>query len=420
MLADSRANVNLALSTELVKRYAVALHDAGSSAHRLEESVGRVVHALGMESDVLSTPAGVLICLDAGRTTLFLRRPPSRFNLARQTALYQFAEEVSADPVDAAPRLNAILKEAAPYSPRVRIIAYTVAGGVFSIFLGGGWREAVLGLATGLGSGLILHGSQYSHRMERMPEIYAAALATAVAGLLSLLLPCSDLISVLGGLLLLLPGMPFTVAIAEMANRAQLAGTIRLGTSAWSLVVMVFGAALGSALPRLFGNLSADVPPTPLPTWVSVACLPLAGLVLAVHIQARKAEIAWIVAACAVAFSTSRILHTFIAEDWLCIFVAALSVGLFGNLASRVRALPSAALTVAALYLLVPGSVGYRGVLAMASGDTLKGLELGLSMAMRGIALVAGLVFASLMAPPRAPSTRREGVTRSLWHSERL
>jgi len=240
-----------------------------------------------------------------------------------------------------------------------------------------------------------------------------------VAGMLGLFFPSCVVIAVMAGLLLILPGMAFTIGVAEMANRNFLTGSVRLATTAWILVAMTFGAALGSAVPELFGQVP-EIQPTTLGLTAMVLCLPLVGTALSVHIQAPVREIPWVIASCAVALGSSRASRLIVEQEWLWSFIAAFAVGIFGNFCTRYRRLPSAALTLAALYLLVPGSVGYRGLLAMVSGDTQKGLDMGLTMALRGAALVAGLVFASLVLPPSAPSSRRQGAARQLWHSERL
>lgn len=414
--------VREALASEIVVRFAEALHGAGCSAHRLEESVGRVALAFGMEADVLALPTGVLLSLQAGQVTRLLRRPPGRYHVERQIELFRFAEEVNREgiePKDALGRFEEIVNAPNPWSRKVRILSNGLAGALFALYLEGGWNEALLGAAVGLTCGLMLTAAEFHHRLERMPELLAAVAAAAVAGVLGLWLPCCQVIAILGGMLLMLPGMAFTVAVAEMANRNLLAGSIRLASSAWTLVAMVFGAALGGALPDLFGTV-LERPPETLGLAAKVACLPLVALVLTVHLQARKREWAWILAACSLALLASHFCRAYLAVEWLGSFLAALSVGVLANFCSRWRGTPSAALTLAALYLLVPGTIGYRGVIALASGDMLHGLEMGLSMALRGIGLVAGLVFSSLLLPPLAPSSRRQGTHRALWHSERL
>lgn len=415
-------NVKRALGSELVAKYAEALHTAGCSAHRLEESVARVAHAFGLEADVLALPTGVLLSLQGGEITRLIRRPPGRYQLARQNDLFRFAEMVNQEPlepVDGLHKLEEILETPPPYSRWIRILGNCLAGAIFSIYLEGGWREAILGALVGLSCGLVLAGAEFNHRLERMPELLAAVAAAAVAGTLSLWLPCCVVISLMGGLLLILPGMAFTIGVAEMANRNLLTGSVRLASSAWTLVAMTFGAALGSAVPEMLGNVQ-ELSPQTLGLAAKVLCLPLVGVVLTIHIQARSQELPWITAACSLALLVTQTTQAYVSVEWLGSFLGAFAVGVFGNLCSRWRGSPSAALTLAALYLLVPGSIGYRGVMALASGDTLHGLEMGLSMALRGIGLVAGLVFSSLLVPPVAPNTRRQGTQRALWHSERL
>ena len=53
------------------------------------------------------------------------------------------------------------------------------------------------------------------------------------------------------------------------------------------------------------------------------------------------------------------------------------------------------------LLILVPGSIGYRSLTALLNGETIRGVELGFSMVIVGVALVGGLLMANLLVSPK-------------------
>ena len=53
------------------------------------------------------------------------------------------------------------------------------------------------------------------------------------------------------------------------------------------------------------------------------------------------------------------------------------------------------------LLILVPGSIGYRSLTALLNSETIRGVELGFSMVIVGVALVGGLLMANLLVSPK-------------------
>lgn len=51
--------------------------------------------------------------------------------------------------------------------------------------------------------------------------------------------------------------------------------------------------------------------------------------------------------------------------------------------------------------LLVPGSIGFRGVSSFLADDTLAGVQSAFTMTLVAIALVTGLLMANVLMPPR-------------------
>jgi uncharacterized membrane protein YjjB (DUF3815 family) len=82
-------------------------------------------------------------------------------------------------------------------------------------------------------------------------------------------------------------------------------------------------------------------------------------------------------------------------------FIGGLAVGLFANFYARFRKHPAALISMPGLILLVPGSIGFRGIASLVHKDTLAGISATFDMFMIAIALVSGLLLANIFLPPK-------------------
>jgi len=90
------------------------------------------------------------------------------------------------------------------------------------------------------------------------------------------------------------------------------------------------------------------------------------------------------------------------------VFAGALVAGLASNLVARWRDVPAATTLVPAVLLIVPGSIGFRGLVFMLERHVLIGVESAFRMMLMLSALVAGLLIANVILPERGPRTLAE------------
>ncbi len=411
------------LAIELVVRFGEALLQAGCSAHRLEEMLLQAAYSLDLdEASALAMPTGAVISFGADGAQV-IRVPMQRHNLSRFTSLTQFffdlTHDEDPDPVAYMAKLETITSAPPLYTNAQRVAAYTVAGTIFSLLLGGAWPEAAVGCMVGLTCGLNVIMAERNHRLARMSELVTGLTCGAVAQIGSWFIPCDSFLAMIAGILFALPGVAFVLGLAELANRSVLAGTARITFALVALVQVLFGAAMSDRLISLVLD-TPDLDSTPLPLWVLVVTMPLAGVAISVFMRSRIVDVPWVIACSTIAFVLTRLTNLRSGEDWLASFVGAIAVGIFSNIYARRTRGPGVAMLVTGIYLLGPASLGLRGLSAIFTGDVMHGVVLGFQMAMRGMALVVGLLSASLLIPPPPPATRKEGTARHLWHSDRL
>jgi uncharacterized membrane protein YjjP (DUF1212 family) len=387
-----------------------ALHSAGHSAQRLEDTLGAVAERLGLvNSQFFSTPTSIMASFGPiGRQrTHMLRVAPGDVNLGTLAALEQVSLDVAQgrmSPGDGTAAITRITSAPAPYGPAITTLAYGIVSGATTQFLGGGGREIAVAAMLGLGLGLLAFLVRGRRRLGRVFEPVAAFLLSAAAlGLVHLTGPLSVLIATLGGLIVLLPGLTLTVAMSELATRNLASGTARISGAFMTFLAIAFGVALGNRIGgAAFGVLPA-VASAPLPEWTAYLAVVAAGLGFVVVLQAEPRDAAWIVAIGALGIIGGRVGAAKLGVE-LGTFAGALAVGLASSAYERLTNRPAAVVSVPGILLLVPGSVGFRGLTSLLERQAVAGIETIFSMILTAVALVAGLLVAAVVAPERRVS----------------
>ena len=83
------------------------------------------------------------------------------------------------------------------------------------------------------------------------------------------------------------------------------------------------------------------------------------------------------------------------------VFLASLTMAALSNLYGRVRGRPGALVRLPGIMLLVPGSVGFRALGFVMERDYTSGVDTLVAVMSALLALTAGLLFGSLLVPPR-------------------
>ncbi|MCX5747092.1 MAG: threonine/serine exporter family protein, partial [Proteobacteria bacterium] len=83
------------------------------------------------------------------------------------------------------------------------------------------------------------------------------------------------------------------------------------------------------------------------------------------------------------------------------VMVGAFAIGALGNVYARLLARPAQVVLVPALLLLVPGSMGFRGMASLLDRNTLNGVESVFAMFVATIAIVGGLLVSQAVVSPR-------------------
>jgi uncharacterized membrane protein YjjB (DUF3815 family) len=293
-----------------------------------------------------------------------------------------------------------------PYGPILTTLAYGVVSGAATEFLGGGGREVAIAAVLGLGVGIFALLASGRPRVGRVFEPVAAFLVSAGAlGLAKTGGPVSVLIATLGGLIVLLPGLTLTVAMSELATRNLASGTARISGAFLTFLAIAFGVALGNRVGGAAFGAAPAATSAQLPEWLALVAVVAAGLGFVVVLRADRRDAAWIVAIGSLGVLGGRAGAATLGVE-LGTFAGALSVGLASSAYAWLSHRPAAVVSVPGILLLVPGSVGFRGLTSLMERQAVTGIETIFSMILTAMALVAGLLIAAVIAPEkRMPPT---------------
>lgn len=381
-----------------------ALHRYGTPAHRLEEALGVVCKKLGLAAEVFSTPTTLIMSFGAPAElrTRMMRVETGELDLAKLAQVDDLADAVVVKELTAAEgrrRLDAIVGAPPTYGRFASTLTHLVTAGAVAVFFGGGLREVVAAAIIGLGLGLLAQVTRRSTAQARVYELVGAAFAAFAAGVAARVSPMSASLVTIASLIVLLPGMSMTVAMTELATRNLISGTARLMSAVIVLLELAVGVAVGERLATI-AVPTAAVAPVPLPTWAHWVTLIAASVGMSVVVQAERRAIGWILAAAVTGFVGSRYGTAWLGPE-LGVLVGAFALGVLANVSARLLDRPAQVVLVPAMMLLVPGSMGFRGMAALLARDTLSGVETVFAMFVVAIAIVGGLLIANATVSPR-------------------
>lgn len=387
------------------------LHQYGASAHRLEGAVSAVSAGLRLHSDLFCGPTSCFLTIrDAedsddsfGITTRVLRLHPGDIHLARLTLADSIADRVMTGNLDVSEGirlLRNIDKDLPTGAAWKSIVAYSMTGGGVASMVGGHIGDILAATFVGLLIGII---TQFPGRLQAQGAVDAvcALVAALCAVPLGAVIPeLNPQLVVMAGLIVLMPGLSLTTAMAELATQHLVSGSARLAGSFITLLKLTFGVVLGTRLGQLIPLEAASGHFIEAPDWLIVFTLPLAAWGFAYLFRPKRSDLPAAMLAAISSYLFSVWASGAFGADFG-IFLAGFAVAFSGNLYARLLKKPASIWRLPGLILLVPGSVGFRGVNMVFEKDLLMGLDTGFGLVVILISLVAGLLFGNVAMPPR-------------------
>lgn len=397
--------------TELARR----LHLAGVSAARLEGAVKSTAAAIGVNCEIWATPTGLLLSLgnaatpSAPQATRVLRLDPYGPDFTDLVTLDEIADQVIAGQLGVQEATAMLLAMGRPPSMRERawtVLAFGLASAAVAGLLRTSWRDIAVAGVIGLVIGAIEVASRTRPHLAAASEAVAAMVATVlVAAFAHFVAPLSTQTVVIAALIVLMPGLSLTTAVAELASQQLVTGTTRFAGAMVALLKLIFGSIAGAQVVAGLGWTARAAPPASLPASVEVVATIAAAFAFAILFHTQRRDVVLVMASAILGYVLTRVGGLWFATEGPSfaggVFFSSLVMAALANVYGLVARRPGSLVRLPGIMLMVPGSVGFRGLASFMERDYTLGVDTGVAVLGALVALMAGLLFGSVLVPPR-------------------
>lgn len=249
-------NELLAVASEL----GYGLLESGAEIYRVEEAIGRLLHAYGIaQADPFVIPNCIIVSFATpeGEALTQVRRMPSHgTDVDLLERYYDLGRRLCREvpPLnEAKAALEEIRRTRRSYPLSVLLSAYFVGTAAFALFFGGTLRDALCGGVCGLAVGFALYAMTTLHANLFFKSMLGSALAAFLALALTFLgLGEHSQIITIGAFMALVPGIIFTNAIRDVMAGDMVAGLSKIADALLTGVAVALGAGCALTLARLF------------------------------------------------------------------------------------------------------------------------------------------------------------------------
>ncbi|MEM9100944.1 MAG: threonine/serine exporter family protein [Pseudomonadota bacterium] len=405
---DKRSLDNVLFSPErsepigFILRLAKALHTYGVPAYELEKIISLVASRLGFGIQCMSLPTSISLTFmheDNEYQTFVTRVAPGEINLEKLRRVTQTAQSVidkEISPKDGAKQLKQVEQLAENFGGLVLMLAVACFSAALARILGGGVTEIWVSALAGLSLGALINLTKYFLFLGSvLPTIAAFSVSVISFGLANFLGGFATSITIVAGLIVLLPGLTLTIAMAELATQNLVSGTARLTGSGIVFLQLGLGLLLGNTFREMIGWEMMSFEVNPLPEVSQWIALIIASGALIVPFNARLKDAGWMIIAGVVAFGTSTFMNFYTAPSSAA-FVGAIAVGITARWVNKQFSIPGAFILLPGILLLVPGSIGFRSIQSLVDHQVVDAFETAFEMAIIGLSLVSGLLISSM------------------------
>ena len=396
------------LQTKLkfISQIAVSLHKCGAASYHIEDAVTGIAGHLCRSGEIFATPTQINCSVEDHDGTVesrLIRVYPSGAHLGKLSDFDALADSVldGTTPVeDGLIKIKQITDAKDPWWIKTMPIAFSLSSGMFCTLFGGRLAEALFSALLGLGV-FGLFTIEEKLRLGPLIEFLGAFLVTVFAHLLVYAVP--DLMAdkvVLGSLIVLVPGLSITVALAEISIKHLMSGTARLMGAFMELLKLSLGVFLGTAFfNRFFApETVAALPEAPLlPVWF---VLVVASVCFSILFKVKPRDMPYVTLVTFAGFYGTQ-LGTKALGNELGVFVGGALLSASSNLFARILKRPALTTLLPGLLPMVPGSIGFKSVSFLFAMEVIDSMTSAFSMLVVAMALVAGLSFGHILVHPR-------------------
>ncbi|KAI8325864.1 DUF1212-domain-containing protein [Martensiomyces pterosporus] len=385
----------------------------GAPLHHLEDNLSRMARHLCVTATFTTMPGLVLISIEDTSTFTSetkIIRCPNGYDMHRLELTDRVFRKVSKDEMsveDGALELDRIMSAEPLFPWYLQLLDWGLSSwSVCLLAFSGSWWDslAALVLGTVVGCLNLLAGrlKGYTNLFEVSVSILAGFTVTVFDRWL-----CFGSVT-LAATVVLLPGLVLTTGVIELASRNMHAGTIRVFYALMLAFIIAFGIDLGNNIfveifsrPERTPNMNMGIC-SPVSQWWWWLAFPVSicSICLLINVHPRHWHACVIVGG--VMFAVFWLLAMHLKLRIIGPVVSAFVLGLAANIWSKLFNYNAYAVMLPGMMILVPGSVGVRGIMSMFN-DTGSGAstQLAVQMVQTSLSIMVGLFASSFVVYPR-------------------
>jgi uncharacterized membrane protein YjjP (DUF1212 family) len=390
---------------KFVSTFGKVLHSVGSPAHTIESTMQEMCDLLGIKGSFASMPTLITYSFSYRDeiVTKIDRVEPMGVNLSKLSEADLIARAVIGGTLTfekGVEQLNFMLSKPGVYGTFIRTLCFPLSSAGFMVLFGGTWMDFLVATFIGLITGLLAHFrpvGQIGQIFETIVAVVASFLAYSFAKFFPGLNVATILLS---GLIIFLPGLVVTIAIAEIATQNLTSGVSRLVGGLMVLLQLAYGVFIGNKLAGHVDFFQIGFQLPNISPYFVFLFLPLTSLLSTIIFKAEKEDWKWVTLAGIWGFLSSKYASEFFGPE-LGMFIGGMSVGAASNIFARIMNRPSSIFQFPGIILLVPGSVGYRSLNFLFEGNIVGGLNTAFTMIILAMSLVVGVFVGNILVRPR-------------------
>ncbi|KAF9929995.1 hypothetical protein FBU30_001014 [Linnemannia zychae] len=377
----------------------------GAPAHRIEETCALLARKMDVDASFSLMPGIMTVSFSDPEThtsdTRHLRCSQGMdMNKLAQVHKVALAVLRGESVEEANKELERITLEPAIYPLWLTLLGWLGSSAMVApLAFGGGWYDMALagfcGLMVGILGVVASKFPVYGNVFEITASILVGFLAKSFGDRV-----CFEAVA-LAGVVVLLPGLLLTQAIMELSCRNIVSGAVRMFYALMYAFFLGFGLTIGA---ELWGHISGNTEPASpqackhaINRWWYFLVYPAVSVSINIVFNARLRQWFGMTLVTAVGLVFTLFLKS---KPQISAAIAAFAVGVSGQLYGRVTGQLSYVPLLSGVLLLVPGSVGVRGILAIIGSDPSQGFSFVLTMIHVSVAITLGVFLSTLVVYP--------------------
>jgi len=399
-VVDAHSKVPFEDAWRLVVNVGLAAHKYGSTATRLEALLVGLSKKLGCQGVFKASPSDIVFALREGPESAqrveVVSTPAPGMDLDKLARVGDMLNALDAGHLSlgqATAHLTAIDREPPPWGKFASMLGYAFTGMGLAPLLGGGWADTLCAtLFSMLVYGLTLLSARWGTTATYWLPLSSAFVAGFLASIVRLWVPELNLVLVvLSAVAIILPGYTISLGAMELVAQHVVSGLENLMSGLVCLVKQIAGGWLGIALASHVAAGVATGPTSPVAAAWLMLFFPLLSVGLCLAFQTSRRDLPWAILVCGLAY-LGILAGSTLLDSNLGNLVGTVIAVVIANLWARKTRRPSSIVLIPAIVVLVSGSIGFRGLVAMAEGDLLLGAQQFLQMFVVAFTILVGLL----------------------------